>query len=225
MNSLKDKVKPWLSIIIPIYNAEKYLSACLDSIKKQSFRDYEVLLIDDGSTDSSAAICKQYCSADERFRYFRKNNEGSYQARLYGIDKITGLYFTFCDADDYYLTKRAFQILNDKANNGPYSVLQFSYTKRFNHLKHNCILSKKEFELDGYNFMLLEYPRLLCNQWDNAHLTTNVWNKLYRKKLWISLRFPEGYLHEDVYVLRPLMSLVESVYILNEPLYMCKRQT
>ena len=93
-------MKPVFSIVIPIYNAEKYLSKTLDSVQKQDYQSFEVLLIDDGSSDSSADICMQFSSKDNRFHLYQKSNGGVCSARNYGIEKATGEYILFIDSDD-----------------------------------------------------------------------------------------------------------------------------
>lgn len=90
-----------ISIIVPIYNAEQYLHRCVDSILAQSHTDFELLLIDDGSKDSSGAICDEYAARDCRVRVFHKENGGVSSARNLGLDNAQGEYITFCDADDY----------------------------------------------------------------------------------------------------------------------------
>lgn len=90
-----------ISIIVPIYNAEQYLHRCIDSILAQSYTDFELLLIDDGSKDDSGAICDDYAAKDSRVRVFHKENGGVSSARNLGLDHAQGEYVTFCDADDY----------------------------------------------------------------------------------------------------------------------------
>lgn len=92
---------PLISIIIPVYNAAKYLCRCIDSILTQSYTDFELLLIDDGSKDASGAICDAYAVKDSRVRVFHKENGGVSSARNVGLDNAQGEYITFCDADDY----------------------------------------------------------------------------------------------------------------------------
>lgn len=92
---------PQISIIVPVYNAEKYLCHCVDSILAQTFTDFELLLIDDGSTDASGKICDEYASKDCRVRAFHKKNSGASDARNIGIDNSLGNYMAFVDADDY----------------------------------------------------------------------------------------------------------------------------
>lgn len=90
-----------ISIILPIYNAEQYLHRCIDSILAQSYTDFELLLINDGSKDASGAICDEYATKDSRVRVFHKENGGVSSARNLGLDNAQGGYITFCDADDY----------------------------------------------------------------------------------------------------------------------------
>lgn len=94
-------MRPLISIIIPVYNAEKYLCKCLDSIIKQTFTDFEVLLIDDGSTDNSGEICDYYAKLDNRITVFHKTNEGVSSARNMGLNNAVGEWITFVDADDW----------------------------------------------------------------------------------------------------------------------------
>ena len=90
-----------ISVIVPVYNAEKYLSRCIDSILAQSYKDFELLLIDDGSKDGSATICDNYAIKDSRVRVFHKANGGVSSARNLGLDNATGEWITFIDSDDY----------------------------------------------------------------------------------------------------------------------------
>lgn len=92
-----------LTVIIPVYNAEKYIGKCIDSILSQSYQLYEVLLIDDGSTDNSLSICQEYEKKDKRIKVFHQKNEGPSSARNYGLRLAQGTYLTFIDADDYIM--------------------------------------------------------------------------------------------------------------------------
>ena len=92
---------PKISVIIPVYNAEKYLYRCIDSVLAQTYQDFELLLIDDGSKDSSGAICDEYAAKDARVRVFHKENGGVSSARNVGLDHARGEWITFVDADDW----------------------------------------------------------------------------------------------------------------------------
>lgn len=92
---------PTISVIVPVYNAEKYIEECVSSIINQSFSDFELLLIDDGSTDSSGALCDSFAEKDSRIKVFHKKNEGVSSARNFGIEKSVGKWIVFIDSDDY----------------------------------------------------------------------------------------------------------------------------
>lgn len=226
MNSSRD-TNPWLSVIIPVYNAEKYLCECLDSITAQTFGDFEVILADDGSSDSSGEICRTYAEKDSRIRYFQKENGGAYQTRIYGAEKAVGTYIAFCDADDFYADRNAFGIIHDELSNGNYSALQFGYLKKYNHLKRSIKSVKKSVSVDRQTFYSQEYPKLLCSYWDGSHLTTNVWNKVYHNKL---LKYLPGsnmservFWGDDQILNLHLLSGCESLRIIPNSLY-CYRQ-
>lgn len=109
-------IKPKISIIIPVYNSEKYLKKCLDSILLQSFRNFELLLINDGSTDSSGRICDEYAKKSERIRVFHKANGGVSSARNIGLDKARGEWVMFVDSDDW-LEDNALYIVSKNIDN------------------------------------------------------------------------------------------------------------
>lgn len=100
-----------ISIIVPVYNAEKYLHQCVNSVLSQTFTDFELLLINDGSTDGSGAICDEYAAIDARVRVFHKENTGVSETRNIGIDNSKGDYVIFCDSDDYWYESTALEFL------------------------------------------------------------------------------------------------------------------
>ena len=101
---------PKISVIVPVYNTEKYLRRCIDSVLAQTYQDFELLLIDDGSKDSSGAICDEYAAKDARVRVFHKENGGVSSARNLGLDNARGEWVTFVDSDDY-IEKKLSQVL------------------------------------------------------------------------------------------------------------------
>ena len=107
-------MNPKVSVIVAIYNAEKTLRRCLDSLSDQTLQDIEVILVDDGSTDGSLNICQEYVQDDSRFRCFHKENEGVSATRQFGLDRATGEYVIHLDADDY-VDKRIYQEMYDEA--------------------------------------------------------------------------------------------------------------
>lgn len=219
--------KPWLSVVIPIYNAEKFLGKCLDSILEQTYKNFEVLLIDDGSTDTSSEICKNYSRKDSRFHYIRKENGGAYQSRIYGAEQTRGTYIMFCDADDYYVSKKAFACLHEVLSGTYYSVVQFAYLKKYNHLSKKCSSVKTPIIVDKTSFSTQEYPKLLCSFWEGAQLTTSVCNKIYHRNLLSNLPnsncAEKVFWGEDLILNLHLLSTCESIYFIPNALY-CYRQ-
>lgn len=108
---------PKISVIVPVYNAERYIRQCLDSVLTQDFADFELMIVDDGSTDSSYALCKEYTEKDSRIRLFQKENAGPSSARNYALTRANGEYLLFLDSDDYWLDNsclgRLYQIALD----------------------------------------------------------------------------------------------------------------
>lgn len=119
-----------LSIIIPVYNSEKYLKNCLDSIVAQTYSQWECLLIDDGSTDCSSKICKNYAEQNPRFKYLRKKNGGVADAGNYGLERVQGEYVSFVDNDDL-LHPMMYQYLIDALENTNSEVSCCNYFKDF----------------------------------------------------------------------------------------------
>lgn len=124
-----------ISVIVPIYNVENYLRMCLDSIQNQTYKNFECLLINDGSPDNSAEICREYVAKDSRFRYFEKENGGVSSARNLGVERSRGAYITFIDSDDWvdsdYLEVLLNSLLEEDAD------IAVSTYKRF-HMEDNC---------------------------------------------------------------------------------------
>lgn len=223
--------RPWLSVVIPIYNAEQYIRFCLKSIAAQTFKNYEVIMVDDGSIDKSSGICEKMSQNDYRFKYYRIENRGALGARLYGMDKVQGEYFTFCDADDYYGTSRAFEILYHKAGiiKEPFSFIQFSNHRKFNHLSKIDKCVARDMYIDVDRFYSDEYPQLLCSNWEGAHLSVNVWNKLYNKSL-IDNILPLNaairmFWGEDQVMNIFMLQKISGAYYLSDPLYVYREFT
>lgn len=150
--------RPKVSVIIPVYNAEKYLRRCVDSILAQTFTDFELLLVDDGSKDASGAICDEYADRDNRVRVFHKENGGVSSARNLGLDNARGEWVTFCDADDEVTGT----YLEDMIQNETPSSLIFSlYSNKGDSIRHlppgiyenesmvNYVIDNKVFNLSG----------------------------------------------------------------------------
>lgn len=163
-----------ISIIVPIYNAENFLYRCVDSILAQSYTDFELLLINDGSTDGSGAICDAYAVKDSRVRVFHKENGGVSSARNLGLDNAQGEYITFCDADDYvdpdWLAAYGEAIAEnvDLAIQGYYSI-------EGKEVKVKTLQASKGFTIEAKRQLIVS----LMSQKAYGYL----WVKLFRKEL------------------------------------------
>lgn len=164
-----------LSIIIPVYNAEKYLKDCIDSILKQSFADFELLLIDDGSKDSSGLICDSYAQKDERVKSFHLENGGPSRARNYGMQEANGEYIEFVDADDQ-LCEDSLQKLAICANrNHPDMIIAGSEIWDSDNKKELLLPTVKSGVLD-----IQQYLRKITAE-SKSVLLHYIWNKWYRR--------------------------------------------
>lgn len=206
MNSIK------ISIIVPIYNAEKYLHRCLDSIESQSFKNFEVLLIDDGSTDHSFEICKEYAEKDKRFQAMHKTNEGVGAARKYGIDHACGEYTIHVDPDDW-IEPEMLEHLYEKAYNEEADIVICDFQKDF--CDHQELLLQKPISLDKEE---------IIGELIRGSLHGSVCNKLIRLGLYKNsgVNFIKGMNScEDLYVCVSLLSKNKNVKIgyINECLY------
>lgn len=132
-----------ISIIIPVYNVEKYLKRCIDSVINQTYKDIEVILIDDGSTDDSAQICDDYCKKDNRIQVIHKENGGLSSARNVGIEKSTGKYIMFLDSDDW-LELETCDIVYKTAQNYNADIIMWPYVREINGKSKKKVIFKEE---------------------------------------------------------------------------------
>lgn len=181
-----------LSIVIPVFQVAKTLPRCLDSIAKQSFRDWQAILVDDGSKDGSASICDDYSKRDQRFQVIHlKRNSGLSAARNAGIAKARGQYITFVDSDDYLADdtyKTLFEILTVHPD---YDLLEYPVYEHYG--------SKKIHRLQ---FQRKEYTDWLAYWLEGkAYKHAYAWNKIYRKEVFDGVTFPVGKTFEDTFAL------------------------
>lgn len=219
---INEKEKCFFSIIICAYNEENHLAKSLNSILKQTFRNFEVIIVDDGSTDRTIQICRHYHNKDNRVCYYQRSNHGLFQSRIYGVSRSIGKYIMFCDADDYYVSKNAFDYIYCILNEKTCDMLQFGYYNKYHLLKSNKTNYNEEL-VDRDIFKFRDYPKLLCSYWEESKLNNPVWNKVYSKKLFQNVtdevkqqRFFWG---EDQILNLFLLEKCEKVYFCSKPLY------
>lgn len=206
-----------ISIIIPVYNVENYLRSCLDSVLSQTYKDFEVLMVNDGSTDSSGAICQDFAERDSRFHYFEKENGGLSDARNYGLERAKGHYITFLDSDDFlfedYLENlyHASRLSNSDITIGGYCRFGDSnfyfYNDRF---KSDSLVEFKDFQAIQYLDSMLDVTFITFS---------TAWGKLFKRELFSELRFPYGKYAEDQFLIWKLYMKADKIYVFNGASY------
>lgn len=201
---------PQISIIVPVYNAEKFLPQCIESLLAQTFQDIEIILVNDGSTDSSLDICEKYAKIDTRITIISKDNEGVAKARRDGIMKASAEYITFIDSDDYYepeFCKKMFFCIResdaDLVECDYYSVSESS--KR----KHRIYSSDMELDVEKFHEIVVKKTIV------NGSEAVVLWNKLFRKGLIIETvkEFGDDQLEDYVFNVQYYTMVERYVYI------------
>ena len=206
-----------ISIVVPIYNVENYLRMCLDSIQNQTYQNFECLLINDGSPDNSADICREYLAKDARFRYFEKENGGSSSARNFGIERSEGEYVTFVDSDDW-LEHDALQLLYDalKKENADISIGRYNCydESRCQYLFYDSNPDDSLEVIEGKEIIDREgVEEMKTGNWTVAYL------KLIKRELLQDLPFPIGKMAEDTYWTWKVLLKASKVVYLNRCIY------
>lgn len=174
-----NKYYPLISVVVPIYNVELYLKQCIESIIHQTYKNLEIILIDDGSTDKSKKICDQYVNIDKRIQVYHKKNSGLGLTRNYGMERATGKYIIFVDSDDY-LDATAIKKLVDSTKNGEYDTIigGFRRVNNKNKIISSVIYPNREFYDKEIQYELL--PHMLGNSPHNHDsIKMSVWNNLF----------------------------------------------
>ena len=210
---MEDRKKPVLiSIIVPVYNVFGYLARCVDSIRRQTYRNLEIILVDDGSTDRSGALAEKLAMGDRRIRVFHKENGGSSSARNLGISKARGEYIGFIDSDDY-IEPAMYQRLLEAALSENLLMAQISrdeIDEQGNRMPDVCQPPEEAQLWDCGRFM----RELLLHRGDCSFCTKLVHASLLKEE-----RFPEGELNEDFYLLVKLLPRIPLVAVLPQQEY------
>ena len=191
------------SIIIPVYNVEKYIKKCLDSIKSQTYENYEVIIINDGSKENEEKIIKKYLK-DERFSYYKKENGGLSDARNYGVKYATGDYLIFIDSDDY-IAKDLLKNLNKSLKKNIVDVLKYS----INVVNENGKLLEK---IKTNSFNVSNKKEAIKNILKDKYIEP-AWMYTYNFKFWkkYDFRYPKGTIHEDFGLTPIILSKAETL--------------
>lgn len=182
---------PLISIIIPVYNVQKYLKRCFDSVVNQTFKNFEVIVVDDGSTDSSLEICNKYAKSDSRFKIFHKSNGGLSDARNYGLRYAKGKFISFVDSDDW-LQNDALEYLYELLvkTNADFSMAENRRCKRKSIYTNQINISEEIWDKSIFLKNLFKISTQINVQY--------AWAKLFKRELFENIRFPVGLTNEDV---------------------------
>ena len=204
---------PLISVIVPVYNVEKYLPMCVDSIIGQTYRNLEIFLVDDGSPDNCGRICDEYAQKDKRIKVIHKKNGGLSDARNVAIDIAKGEYITFVDSDDYLSLDFIEQLyLLAIQTDSEIAISNFFFFKE----------PKRELEV-AYKKMpkmsVYSSKEALCALLYQNNIETSAWGKLYKTSLWKEIRFPKGRLFEDIATIYKSFLLSKRIVTISLPLY------
>ena len=198
-----------ISVIVPVYNVEKYLERCVKSIAAQTYKDLEILLIDDGSTDKSGEMCDAFQQTDSRIKAFHKQNGGLSDARNYGIEHSAGEFISFVDSDDY-IDEKMLETLHRLITENDADLAVCSAMDVFEGKEVTQVKEIKEFNLnkvESYKYML------------RGDGIPSACNKLYKRQTVGNVRFPVGKLYEDGFFTPQILKKVEKTAVTSKPLY------
>lgn len=206
------------SIIIPIYNVEKYLRQCIDSVLAENFLDCEIILVNDGSPDGCGEICDEYANKFSHIKVIHKHNGGLSDARNAGIKEAKGDYLIFLDSDDYWININKNQ--KNYIGGGILSDLQLLTNDKIDLILHpssdNIRRIPKEISFTNNDF-INNFEALVKSN----YYVSNAWTKIVRREIIIknNLFFPKGYIHEDLPYSLALARFVKTFAIYNNPFY------
>ena len=214
---------PLLSVIVPIYNVEKYLKQCIESVKKQQLNSYELILVDDGSTDSSKSICDNYSENNANIRVFHKKNEGASSARNYGLKKASGKYVLFLDSDDWWNPQIDLNKMLEFAVQNP-KIEMFLFTS-YDYISGKGYYQRNEHKYfkDIDSSSVKRFYRSLLN---NGNLEVAAYTKILKRDFLINnkLFFNTNLICEDNEWMIRLLRCLQYVGVLDYPLYIYRSE-
>ena len=205
-------MEPLISVIVPVYKVEEYLPRCLDSIVGQTYRNLEIILVDDGSPDGCGAICDQYAEKDRRIRVIHQENAGVAAARNAALDSMTGEYIMFVDSDDW-ISEDAVQVLYDR-------MMQDGSDMAIG--KHANVYEDGKVDDKSYDWIkdeVVSGQMVLERMGDSFRFAAVPWGRLYRKKVYTGLRYPLLVSGEDSWLYPHLLDRSVSVSSVSQLVY------
>lgn len=216
-----------ISIIVPIYNVEKYLDQCIQSILKQTYKDFELILVNDGSPDNSERICKKYETVDSRIKYLKKKNGGLVSAWIYGLEHSSGEYICFIDPDDY-VESNHLKSMYDAAKKYKVSfVIAPTYELRKKNVIYKLRLKQGYYASSQYK-SLIHYYILNDDHFQDRLIPPSRWGKLIKRNLILNnIQYTDERMTygEDLSLIIPILLNIDKCYVLKENLndgYICR---
>ena len=220
-----------ISVIVPIYNTEEYLEKCINSIINQTYRNLEIILINDGSTDNSLNICKEFEKKDSRIKVISQKNQGVAYTRNVGLSNATGDYIAFVDSDDYIklnfyeelykcsqrydadIAMCEFSLINEKNEKIEYNLKkqkkkEIEYEEK---IEKKCLRNDKKFEI-------------LYKGSKTGLAGVMIWNKIYRRRIFNNISYNSGTIHEDESMAHIILDKANRIAYTTEELYMYRRR-
>lgn len=198
---------------MPIYNVEKYVEKCLLSIINQSWKDWELIVVNDGTTDTSRDICELYARQDTRIKIVDQENKGLSAARNYGLNVAKGKYIAFVDSDDY-VHPQMYELLLSSFQKNDIDVSICDYMPVNEGETINPLI------IDNPDYTILSQKEILSGLLNEFGMLAAIsWNKIYKKALFDNIRFPEGKIYEDAYIMHLVYDKCKRVSYLPQKLY------
>lgn len=203
-----------MSVVVPIYKVEQYLSKCVESILIQTYKNLEVILVNDGSPDNCGTIAENYAFLDSRVKVLHKENGGLSDARNYGMQFVTGEYTLFVDSDDW-LDKSMIEVLVKTSNKFQAEVVQSAFYYAYD---DHLLFDSRVYKQDS-SPVVLDNKSLMYELVKNNIVKNFAWGKLYQTKIIKDIPFKKGVLFEDVFWAYQVMQRVSKFVCLNKPFY------
>ncbi|MEH7444042.1 glycosyltransferase [Bacillus sp. JJ1122] len=203
-----------VSVVVPIFKVEKYLNRCINSILSQTYRNIEVILVNDGSPDRCGSMAEEYAAIDSRVKVIHKENGGLSDARNVGMEQVTGKYTMFVDSDDW-LPANAIEMLINTCKRYKADVVQSAFYYAY---EDHLLFDHKHYSQKGTP-VTLNRESLMYELVKNERVKNFAWGKLYKTSILQGIPFKKGVLFEDVFWAHQVMDRVKKFVLINQPLY------
>lgn len=204
-----------LSVIVPVYNVEKYIDECIESICNQTYKNLEIILVDDGSTDNSGKRCDYWAEQDNRIKVIHKQNGGISSARNAALDIASGEYVAFVDSDDLIMPTMYQEMIDNITDDKSIVVCDYEIIDESGNSLgcESNILMKNEYTPQDFLVSVYKSPRIHTN-------VVVAWNKIYSKEFFDNVRYTDGFIHEDEEIIHRLVLSAKRIVFIARKLYL-----